>query len=424
MAFKHPNARLRAASRHPAGTIQSGVVHVNVRHTDQYVVIGNHLAQHRLLSATAIGIGVHIQSLPTGARVGIKALADRFPEGEVRIAAALRELEACGYLERVRVRTPDGRLVTRTVSYNRPRGTTPEPPNSPPPPPDRAPVPAPEPAPAAPEPVPAPVAAQEPAPEQASVPVAVSEPAPAASPVPAPVAAPQPVPAPEPAPVAPPQPSPVPVPEAAPQPMPMPAPEPVAAPERASVPVAAPEPTPEPESAPEAMAAPERASVPVAAAAPGPAPAPAAEPVPQAPAPVAPPVPVAPSEASARQDAVDLLARLRADDPRLLLAERDVRQLAPGVSAWLDRGADPESVRHVLTGNLPADMRSPAAVIGYRLRVGIPPHMPKAPAGPTQARRPDPLQNCDGCERAFRAPAPGTRCRDCPPEGQEPPAVA
>ncbi|MFE9221115.1 helix-turn-helix domain-containing protein [Streptomyces lavendulae] len=256
-----------------------------MRHTDQYTVVGNHLAQHRVLSLVAIGLALHIQSLPAGARVGIKALAERFPEGEVRIATALRELEAHGYLERSRVRTEQGRLVTRTVSYNRPRTPGGPVPNPPPPPPGRVPVPEPEP---------------------------VAE----------------------------------------------------------------------------------------AVAAPGAEPRPAAEVPPTA----------------ARQEAVDLLARLRADDPRLLLAERDVRQLAPGVTAWLDRGADPEAVRQVLCGNLPADMRSPAAVIGYRLRAGIPPRMPTAPAPAPQARRPDPFQTCDGCERAFRAPAPG-RCRDCPPPG-------
>ncbi|RSS36859.1 helix-turn-helix domain-containing protein, partial [Streptomyces sp. WAC07061] len=118
----------------------------------------------------------------------------------------------------------------------------------------------------------------------------------------------------------------------------------------------------------------------------------------------------------ARQDAADLLARLRGDDPRLLLAERDVRRLAPDVAAWLDRGVEPEAVRHALAAGLPADLRSPAAVIGYRLRAGIPPRMPTAPPPAVNAvRRPDPWQNCDGCERAFRAPEPG-RCRDCPPE--------
>ncbi|MFS8201427.1 helix-turn-helix domain-containing protein, partial [Streptomyces sp. CWNU-52B] len=106
-----------------------GITHVNVRHTTRFTVIGNHLAQHAQLSALAIGLGVHIQSLPTGARVDIKTLAARFPEGETRIAAALRELEAHGYLSRTRERLPSGRVVTHTVSYNQPRTTEPQKPH-------------------------------------------------------------------------------------------------------------------------------------------------------------------------------------------------------------------------------------------------------------------------------------------------------
>ncbi|MFC9943498.1 helix-turn-helix domain-containing protein [Streptomyces pratensis] len=98
----------------------SGVIHSNVRHAAGFTVIGNHLAQHRGLSLVAVGLAVHIQSLPEGAKVGIKRLAERFPESETRIAAALRELEAAGYLHRSRVRLADGRIVTRTVSYNQP----------------------------------------------------------------------------------------------------------------------------------------------------------------------------------------------------------------------------------------------------------------------------------------------------------------
>ncbi|MFJ8750596.1 helix-turn-helix domain-containing protein [Streptomyces sp. NPDC102441] len=103
----------------------SGVIHRNVRHTAGFTVIGNHLAQHRGLSLVAVGLAVHIQSLPAGAKVGIKRLAERFPESETRIAAALRELEAAGYLHRSRVRLADGRIVTRTVSYNQPGADTP-----------------------------------------------------------------------------------------------------------------------------------------------------------------------------------------------------------------------------------------------------------------------------------------------------------
>ncbi|MEU3406892.1 helix-turn-helix domain-containing protein [Streptomyces sp. NPDC006670] len=259
------------------------------------VEVGEHLAQHPELSLLAIGLAVHIRSLPDGSPIRIKVLADRFPEGEVRIAAGLRELEAAGYLERSRVRDAEGRLLTRTVFYNRPRSA---------PPPD--------------EPPPAP-------------------------PVP-------------------------------------PSPPKLPRPPKPSTPPAG------------------RAPVPV--------------PVREAVAPVEGPRPLGP----VRREAVELLARLRADDPRLLLGERDVLRLAPGVTAWLERGAEPEAVRRVLVAGLPEDMRSPAAVLGYRLKAGVPPELPREAPVPSAARlRPDPLQNCDGCDRAFRAPGPG-RCSACPPE--------
>lgn len=107
--------QLSAPSRVP-----SGIRHVNHDHRRGYVKIGNHLAQHRELSMAAIGLATHIQSLPTGSKVTIKALAERFPEGEVRIATALRELELHGYLARFQERLPTGRVVTCTVSYNNP----------------------------------------------------------------------------------------------------------------------------------------------------------------------------------------------------------------------------------------------------------------------------------------------------------------
>ncbi|WP_326839425.1 helix-turn-helix domain-containing protein [Streptomyces olivaceus] len=84
------------------------------------MVIGNHLVQHKELSLLAIGLGCHLQSLPTGAGADIKTLTARFPEGSTRIAAALRELEAHGYLRRERHRTTTGRIVSRTVSCNQP----------------------------------------------------------------------------------------------------------------------------------------------------------------------------------------------------------------------------------------------------------------------------------------------------------------
>ncbi|MFD9069283.1 helix-turn-helix domain-containing protein [Streptomyces lasiicapitis] len=219
----------------------------------------------------AIGLATHIQSLPAGSPIGIKSLALRFPEGEMRIAAALRELEAHGYLARVKERLPSGRIVTRTVSYNKPRLAVAAARSCPPPAPD----------------------------------------APPASPKPKPVAA-----------------------------------EPV----------------------------------------------PSVDPI-----------------------ATNLLAGLRAHDPRLLLTPHDVRRLAPDVTRWLERGVPPASVRQVLTSGLPQDpLRRPAAFLAHRLTVDLPPPLPAPP--PQTEARPDPLQTCDGCERAFRAPQPG-RCRDCRPRG-------
>ncbi|PKT74047.1 hypothetical protein CW362_05175 [Streptomyces populi] len=98
----------------PPDAPRAGVLHVRHRHAERYTVVGNHLAQHPRLSAVAIGVGVHIQSLPDGASVTVKALTLRFPEGEVTMGRALRELEAAGYLVRCRVPLGGGRIATRT----------------------------------------------------------------------------------------------------------------------------------------------------------------------------------------------------------------------------------------------------------------------------------------------------------------------
>ncbi|WSL27045.1 helix-turn-helix domain-containing protein [Streptomyces sp. NBC_01280] len=135
MADQQLNAPPRAQSQVPADVPPGGIRHINRRHADRYTVVGNHLVQHRQLSLTAIGLAAHIQSLPPGASATIKTLATRFPEGEVRIAAALRELEAHGYLTRTRERLPSGRVLTHTTSYNNPSAmsgsSAPKPPRKP-----------------------------------------------------------------------------------------------------------------------------------------------------------------------------------------------------------------------------------------------------------------------------------------------------
>ncbi|WP_308296747.1 helix-turn-helix domain-containing protein [Streptomyces sp. ISL-44] len=233
---------------------------------------------------------MHIQSLPGGALVGIKDLARRFTEGEVRIASALRELERHGYLSRSKEHLPGGRLITRTVSYNRP-GAVPLPERDLPPPP--------------------------------------------------------------------------------PPPPPPPAPEPAA-----------------PEAAPEL-------------------PAPVPAPVPAVPAPEE----VIPSR---RKAAKALLGQLRRIDQRLLLGERDIERLAPGVEAWLERGAAPQAVTAALIANLPTPPHNPAGLIAYRLAHQLPPVLEPVHREFSFVP-PDPFQTCERCDRAFRSPTRGT-CRGCAEE--------
>ncbi|MFG2439970.1 helix-turn-helix domain-containing protein [Streptomyces sp. NPDC048508] len=320
----------------PQPRFPRGITHINVRQTSRYTVIGNHLAQHRELSLLAIGLATHIQSLPGGARVDIKSLTARFPEGETRIAAALRELEAHGYLSRTRERLPSGQVVTHTVSYNQPRESALR----------RARA--------------ALAGLRHPGrtrveplrPLRSDLILNHAQRAPAD-----------------------------------PTPCVEPSVEPPTA--RADSPVEPPTP---PVATPPAPAVPPPAS--------GETPAQTRH-KPTLPTPLTP-------GPDGDRTAVDLLADLHRHDPRLLLAERDVLRLAPAVTAWLERGPTPEAVRRALTADLPEPLRHPAALLAHRLTELLPPPLPAALPPPHR----DPLQNCDGCDRAFRAPEPG-HCRDC-----------
>ncbi|MFE7618403.1 helix-turn-helix domain-containing protein [Streptomyces sp. NPDC057496] len=298
--------QITAPSRGPSpvpgdATPSSGVIHVNSRHAAGFTVIGNHLAQHRGLSLTAIGLAAHIQSLPAGARIGIKHLAERFPESETRIAAALRELEAHGYLHRSRSRLADGRIV----SYNQPGITTPT--------------------------------------HHQRPPVTPKPPAPPTPPPPLPL--------------------------------------------------------------------PPRATAPTPVATPAPAPTPATRTTPPPP-PLPQPQHLTPE---LLHTATTLLADLRRHAPRLVLSEHDIRALAPGMATWLERETHPETIRQALTIDLPSPLKHPARLLRHRITALLPPPLP-ATRNSSPANRPEatvpPLQNCDGCDRAFRSHHPG-HCRDC-----------
>ncbi|MEV5482211.1 MULTISPECIES: hypothetical protein [Streptomyces] len=114
MTSAHSNAPSPAPSR-----VSSGVIHIRTRQTSHFTVLANRLAQ-RAGSAVTVGVAAYILSLPDGAPITIDALCTHFAEGKTAIAAALRELEAEGWLERRVERGPHGRIVTRTFAYDLP----------------------------------------------------------------------------------------------------------------------------------------------------------------------------------------------------------------------------------------------------------------------------------------------------------------
>ncbi|MGY3337832.1 hypothetical protein ACVW0K_003931 [Streptomyces filamentosus] len=293
------------------------MIHDNIRHTTRFTVIGNDLAQHPDLSLVAIGLATHIQSLPSGAKVDIVTLAERFPEGRKCISRALSELEAHGYLRRTTSRNPSGHIITITVSCNHPE------------------------------------------PSRAAAPAA---------------------------------------------PPPLPAPLPEATPEVDSAAPATP-------STPAAPTTPEGPSLPAPSSPPGRAVGrTGGKTAPRRPALPAVPQPLYPAP-GLLEIAFTVVAGLRRHDNRLLVSTAEAEHLVPGVAAWLERDCTPEDVLHALTRRLPdTPLHRPAALLAHRLTDGLPP-LP-ALGGPPAARHP--LQNCDTCDRAYRAPEPGT-CPACTP---------
>ncbi|MFJ6147663.1 hypothetical protein ACIQH7_29100 [Streptomyces anulatus] len=210
---------------------------------------------------------------------------------------------------------------------------------------------------------------------------------------------------------------------AAPQRPAAPAPHPASAPALAQVPTSAPAPAPAPAPGPASapppepdMSAPPPVPPPPVLSAP---PAPLFVPlVPPPTAPKPPPAPLPrPNEPTPELDraATALLSDLRRHAPQFTLSETDIRQLAPGVAAWLERAAQPDAIRRILTTDLPQPLRHPAKLLKHRLTALLPPPLPgshelTAPARPRIAVTP--FQTCDGCDRVFRSPTPG-HCRDC-----------
>ncbi|MEU6272305.1 hypothetical protein ABZ871_07770 [Streptomyces populi] len=156
-------------------------------------------------------------------------------------------------------------------------------------------------------------------------------------------------------------------------------------------------------------------TTPTAEATPVPAPAPVPATAPgTAPASVRDQSEEPPSLFDADPRAVAVLTSLRRVDPRLVLSEQEAARLAPAVAQWLAADVAPSQITALLTARLPDRfLTRPARILAFRLReTPLPPPPPRPLAEHVARPVVPPLQTCDGCERAFRAPEPG-HCRDC-----------
>jgi hypothetical protein len=95
-------------------------------HQRFFTTLGNDVLRDSRLSFCARGILAHLLSQPDGKRDDIRTLTDRTPEGRERVAAAMRELEAFGYLRRTKKRTPEGRIYTEVHVFEAPGGPSPQ----------------------------------------------------------------------------------------------------------------------------------------------------------------------------------------------------------------------------------------------------------------------------------------------------------
>lgn len=86
-----------------------------------FVIVDNTVARDSRLSYRARGVLIAILSQPDHWRTDATRLAAEGGEGREAIRAALRELQAAGYMLRTKVRRSGGQLVTETHVYDSPR---------------------------------------------------------------------------------------------------------------------------------------------------------------------------------------------------------------------------------------------------------------------------------------------------------------
>ena len=99
------------------------------KHTKNFVIINKNFLDDKRLSFKSKGILTYLLSKPDDWTVRVNELISASTDGEASVRSALKELEACGYYKKYRVRTEDGSKIARweSVIYEYPIEVDPEP---------------------------------------------------------------------------------------------------------------------------------------------------------------------------------------------------------------------------------------------------------------------------------------------------------
>lgn len=84
---------------------------VRRRHTGNFTQIPNSLIRNEHLSLKALGVIVHLLSLPPGYRISLEGLCAARKEGETAMRTAIQQLESLNYMRIVRDRSASGRFI-------------------------------------------------------------------------------------------------------------------------------------------------------------------------------------------------------------------------------------------------------------------------------------------------------------------------
>lgn len=84
---------------------------VRRRHAGNFTQIPNSLIRNEHLSLKALGVIVHLLSLPPGYRISLEGLCAARKEGETAMRTAIQQLERLNYMRIVRERSASGRFI-------------------------------------------------------------------------------------------------------------------------------------------------------------------------------------------------------------------------------------------------------------------------------------------------------------------------